>query len=72
MSKIIDLELKGTKAKGRNGMFEAKSIGLIDHKDNIWIEVWSRRTDGKPPVWLDMCLEDARDLRDALNKLLKE
>ena len=71
---IVDLKPRSTKAKGRNGTFNAKTIALMhfstDKEPKIWLEVWSRRTDGAPPVWIEMSYKDAMDLYKGLQKLL--
>jgi hypothetical protein len=43
-------------AKGRNGHFKPSYADFFRSKSdpNVSIGIWSKRTDGNPPIWLDL------------------
>jgi hypothetical protein len=72
----IDLKLNDTKARGRNGTFNAKMVSLSNSgttkEPKIRMEIWSSRRDGQPPIWADMSIKDAEDIYEGLRILLNK
>jgi hypothetical protein len=55
------LSPKESWAKGRNGIFHPDEVAVATaHDGNIVLEVWSRRTEGEPPIIVNFSKEDAQ------------
>jgi len=71
---MITLKLANTEALGRNGFLRAKSMDMFVSKRDkrVIVSVLGSAHNSRHHYLLDMCLEDAEAVVDALYKLIKD
>lgn len=73
MNLSISLTVADEKAsKGRNGWFRPSRADLTRMGDNVNITVWSKRTDGQPPIDLYLDRDSALALSISLQEMLRQ
>lgn len=66
-SRAISLTSKKRDSRGRNGYFRANTLHVCNPGNaHVVLDVWSRRTDGRPPIVLTLGIFDALELADTL------
>ena len=62
---------KGLDAKGRNGHFipDFAEINKWPAEKSVTLSVWSRRTDGNPPIWIKLPASEMKRLGQELVKI---
>lgn len=64
-----------SQAKGRNGYFVLHKLNSWRWPNDlqpVWLEFWSKREGEAPPIRMQLTMEDAKLLREALETVVKE
>ena len=58
--------------RGRNGYFDPKSIRLLTFRNNLYVDVFSKRQGDHAPITLNLTIEEGRQLAAGLLLVLRK
>lgn len=67
-----EIKDRAIQGRGRNGYFRVRMVGVYVLEDEISVQMYSRRTDGEPPISLSGKIKDVVELLEFMAQAVKK